>query len=512
MGMDKRSRTYNSIVNSIVGIAMSMVTVVLNFVVRIVIVRQLGEEINGIHNLFQSITNTIALIEAGFSTAMVIHLYKPIQEGDRDRTSAIIKFYKQVYALIALVFFVVCAVVNIAFLPFMVKSSIPMYEVRLYFLIYMLITPLSYLTYSRVSILYAEQKNRVRFVSAALCELVFRGLQVILVFIFHNYYLFVALMIAEAVTCNLICGAYVNRNHGYLGSNKSTLPSESKREIFKTVKPIFINNISSNIQSSFKPILVSFLSTNVSMVGYFGNYQLISSTAQMLFSQFGGALTSSFGNLAVEGDKERMYQIYKKVSFILNSIAVVLCAGFICCIQPFIALCFGDGFLLPYAYVILLTVDLYILLVKVPIVSVQNAMGLHRYDQSMMIVQAFASVVLGLVMGIFFDIAGVLIGLLIPQLVCAFIYKGIIIYNKAFGKGAADFLKWYMLDMLKAIVIIAACVATVSVLSFDNLILDMIVKGVIALAISGGVIVLSSARSEEFKYCINMVIGKIRRK
>ena len=80
------SRTYNSIWNSLVGIVSSLVTILLNFVVRVIIVKFLGEEINGIHNLFLSITNLVALIEAGFSSAMVIHLYKPIKEEDHDAT------------------------------------------------------------------------------------------------------------------------------------------------------------------------------------------------------------------------------------------------------------------------------------------------------------------------------------------------------------------------------------------------------------------------------------------
>lgn len=48
--MAERSRTYNSITNSIFGIIASIITVALNFVVRVVLVRQLGDEINGINS------------------------------------------------------------------------------------------------------------------------------------------------------------------------------------------------------------------------------------------------------------------------------------------------------------------------------------------------------------------------------------------------------------------------------------------------------------------------------
>ena len=46
--MKEKSRTYNSISNSIWGMMSALITVVLNFAVRIIIIRALGEEINGL--------------------------------------------------------------------------------------------------------------------------------------------------------------------------------------------------------------------------------------------------------------------------------------------------------------------------------------------------------------------------------------------------------------------------------------------------------------------------------
>lgn len=80
--MKEKSRTYNSITNSIWGMLSALVTVALNFAVRIFIVRALGEEINGLHNLFQNTINVMALMETGVSSAMVIHLYEPVKNKD----------------------------------------------------------------------------------------------------------------------------------------------------------------------------------------------------------------------------------------------------------------------------------------------------------------------------------------------------------------------------------------------------------------------------------------------
>ena len=69
-----RSRAYNSIVNSLWGIVASSITVLLNFAVRYFLVRELGEEINGLNSLFQSIITMMALMEMGIGSAMIIHL------------------------------------------------------------------------------------------------------------------------------------------------------------------------------------------------------------------------------------------------------------------------------------------------------------------------------------------------------------------------------------------------------------------------------------------------------
>ena len=144
--MDTRSRTYNSISNSIYGILFSAVTVFLNFFVRIVLVRELGEEINGLHNLFQSITSVMLLMEMGISSAMIIHLYAPIKNHDIEEIKGIMGFYKKVYLYLAIAFMTVSILVSIFLINKLVKSSLPLNTVRIYFLLFALSFAFNYLT------------------------------------------------------------------------------------------------------------------------------------------------------------------------------------------------------------------------------------------------------------------------------------------------------------------------------------------------------------------------------
>lgn len=160
--MDTRSRTYNSISNSIYGILFSAVTVFLNFFVRIVLVRELGEEINGLHNLFQSITSVMLLMEMGISSAMIIHLYAPIKNHDIEEIKGIMGFYKKVYLYLAIAFMTVSILVSIFLINKLVKSSLPLNTVRIYFLLFALSFAFNYLTQYKRSILL--QNRRIELV------------------------------------------------------------------------------------------------------------------------------------------------------------------------------------------------------------------------------------------------------------------------------------------------------------------------------------------------------------
>ena len=181
--MKEQSRTYNSIVNSLWGILASMITTVLNFVVRVVLVKTLGEEVNGIHNLFQSVISIMALMEMGLNTAMIIHLYAPIKEDDKDFVRGIIGFYRKLYRILAFSFFVVGLVLSFVVLDVMITSSIAIGTVRIYFLLFVLSFSFGYLTNYRRCILFAEQKNRISILSTTFSEIVFRSTQIVTLFI-----------------------------------------------------------------------------------------------------------------------------------------------------------------------------------------------------------------------------------------------------------------------------------------------------------------------------------------
>lgn len=511
--MSNYSRTYNSVLNSLFGIGASAITVTINFIVRIILVKELGEEIYGLNSLFQNITNVMLLMELGISSAMVIHLYEPVKTHNRGMIRAIMSFYKKVYLGVAIAFTIISLLIAIFFLDDLVTSSIQQRDVQMFFILFTSSFVVNYLTYYKRSILFAEQKNRISIGVTAICELAFRTIQILFLCIYHEYVIFLILLIAEKFVSNKICERYVNKYHPYLKNLKGvSLEKEKRNAIFNTIKPLVVNQTAGTVQQSASSIIISALLGSVSIVGYFGNYQLLMSVVQMLFTQFGGAFTSSFGNLSVDGDCLKLREVYYKSSYIMNWIACVCCCIFFCCSSDFIYIVFGENFVLGFGSVLLLAITLTIYLLNIPIISIQNAMGLHRLDAKNMVGQALLAVVLGYVGGKLFGMVGILTGILIPLIIFTFFIKGIIISDHALKLNYKGYLVFIFKELIKISITLTVCGCIVISINISPSIWGLFVKFFIAVLFSLLIPFVLSYKTNEFKGMLQIVNSLIHKR
>lgn len=507
-----RSRAYNSIVNSLWGIVASSITVLLNFAVRYFLVRELGEEINGLNSLFQSIITMMALMEMGIGSAMIIHLYEPLKNKNYSLASGILIFYRKVYSWLALAFFLIGIFVSVFLLDSLVESSIPTSEVRIYFIIFVSSIAFDYLTYYKRSILFADQKNRISAGATAICEVLFRSAQIVLMIIYGSYYVFLGLLIIEKIVSNLLCSIYVDRHYPQINlKNNKEIDVAQKRAIFNTIKPLMVNQTATSIQNSSTSILIGLLLGNVSIVGYYGSYALLVGVVQQIYSQFGGAFTTSFGNLAVDNDKQRMQDAFFKTSFLLNWFACFCCSIFIACSNDFLYIFFGEHFVLPNFTVWVMTVNLIIYLISIPAVSVQNAMGLHRLDAKFMVFQAFLVMVIGYVLGLLWGMNGILIGLTIPTFAFLMINKGVCVSKYAFCLEGKRFVCFVVSEFAKIILTVIVAFYICKMIHLTPSITSVLIKGVISGGASLLLYGLLSIKTDIFRAFRGQIVNIIKK-
>ena len=104
-------RSSNSLKNAVIAVIMNIFTIVMGFVSQKIFVITLGKEYLGLNGLFSNVLSILAVVELGFGSAIIYHLYKPVAQNDRKMIKALMKFYQKIYRIIAFIIFILGLVV-----------------------------------------------------------------------------------------------------------------------------------------------------------------------------------------------------------------------------------------------------------------------------------------------------------------------------------------------------------------------------------------------------------------
>ena len=510
--MSANSRKKNLLLNSTWGMIAVVLSTAIAFALRAVLAHTLGEDIYGINTLFSSIINTLLIMELGISTAMVIYLYEPVAKDDRERIKAIIRLYRDVYRIFCLVFLCSGFIVALFFLPSMVATTIPINIVRGYFALFIISITAKYLWSYKRALLYANQRNRVSTIFTTSTDLFFGAVEIIILLCFENYLLYLLLFVAQNITSNALCNIFINKNYPYILENvNQPVTKVDKINIFNTIKPMFVQRIAGVVQDSSNTIILSFMSSTISIVGFYGNYQLIIHTLETIYGQIGASFTTGFGNLYVQNTKDYCFDVFCKSNFSLHWISTIISVSFLVLAQGFISIVFGNDYVLRDIIVIILTLYLYFFLNNIVVISVQNALGSHRLDAKQMIYQTVLNVCLSLLFGYFFGLPGILAGSLISVVLFSTFYKGIVHYKYIFSKPSSLFVLTTLCNFIRFVITAVITFISARLLFKSSSILLWLLCAVFTLVTSNIILLLLSFRIKEFAFVKNYVTKHVKR-
>ena len=93
----------NAIRGTVWGILEKVSSLFFPFIIRTIIIRNLGSEYAGLSSLFTSILSVLNLTELGFGSAVVYAMYEPIASENEGELNALLNFFKTVYIRVGLV-------------------------------------------------------------------------------------------------------------------------------------------------------------------------------------------------------------------------------------------------------------------------------------------------------------------------------------------------------------------------------------------------------------------------
>ena len=501
-------RTRRAFVNIIWGF-IEMITLICPFIIRTIMIYKLGNEYLGLNGLFTSILQVLSLAELGFGDAIVFSMYKPIIENDNKMLSALLNLYKKVYRIIGMV--ILC--VGLLILPFItkfVKGGYPS-EVNIYVLycIYLFNTVISYFLFAyKESLLKAHQRNDVNSRILSGCNIVMYVLQIIVLLLFSNYYLYIVIMPVTTIVLNCVRSLFVKKMYPQIVC-EGHIEKDAVIGLSKRIIGLTLNKLAQVCRNSFDSIIISSFLGLVILARY-QNYYYIISALTVMVSIITTAVGAGIGNSIAAETVEKNYSDYKEFLFIYNWIACFCTVCMLCLYQPFIELWVGKSNVLPLSTVILCCIYFYTMKLGDIAAVYRQAAGIWWEDKFRPIVESVVNLAVNIVLVKYIGVDGVLVSTII-SIVCINIpWATYVLFKVYFKMSIKEVFFKYIRYFIETTVLCAVVYGICSRIN-GNLLVVLVVRTIICIGLVNAGLYIISYTKPEFVSAKNRVFRRKKR-
>lgn len=426
------SRTGNSIKNAGATIVCRIATMLMDFVLRTVLIRCLSIEYGGVSTLFTDILQVLSLMELGLGGAIIYALYKPLADEDYPKINALMRFYRKAYnAIAAGVFFL-----GLACIPFLnsIVKNVPdiKEDIRLIFMLYVAASSCSYLVIYKETLIKASQMSRVVVVIEMIVQLVFMGLESLLLFLFRKYIIYLVLRIVSYLVRNILISREVRKRFPKVNfSGDEKLSTEEKSRLKKDIGAMALYKISGVVLNGTDSIIISaFLGTGI--VGIIGQYRMIQNFITNMSNNIWVSVLPSVGNLATTDDAEKQYRVFSHVNFGSFVFAAVISVGMFVMINPLVALWVGKDYTVSTAVAAAIAFNMYLFLTVLPFQTFRDANGLFVQGKYRPVIMSAINVGLSLLLVKPWGLFGVLFATPVSRLLTQTWFDPYVVYKNVF--------------------------------------------------------------------------------
>jgi O-antigen/teichoic acid export membrane protein len=390
------------------------------------------------------------------------------------------------------------------------KVDISLGYLRIVYVLFVFQNSVSYLFSYKISLVQADQKQYVYTNINMVCRTVGSIALLVIMRVTKSYLPYLIGNISLTIITNAIASRAVDKRYPYL-KDDPTLPAEEKKQIFTNVKNIFVKQIAGKVVNSTDNILISKL-VGTLMVGYCGNYTMITNVFTTLADKVWDSTEASFGNLFVTADEEKKIQVLKRLTFIFFIFALIGGVGIFACIQSFIMIWLkSETYLISEEMVFLYSLLLFTTITYRPLSSAMHMTGYFEIGRNISGVSAVVNLVVSIILGKIIGLPGIFIGTCCTYLI-EITSKTYFLFNRYFKSSPVS----YALLWIKMLAIFCADCGIVHVISQHisyGYILKFLILGAISVALAAVFVLVVFARSEEMDfvmYLINEYMGRLK--
>ena len=495
--MAKIERTKNATRNIIFGVILRAYQIIVPFLMRTAMIYLMGVQYLGLNSLFTSVLQVLNLAELGVGSAMIYSMYRPIAEDDNTTICALMKLYRTYYRLIGLIIAVVGCILT-PFIPKLISGDIPQgINIYILYLLNLGATVLSYWLFAyKNSILQAHQRTDIVSKVTLITNTIQYVLQLFVLWIFKNYYLYVIVMLVTQALTNIVTAIMADKIYPQF-KPKGELHKEEIHQINQKIRDLFTAKLGGVVVGSADTIVISaFL--GLTTLAVYQNYYFIMNSICGFITVIFSAITAGIGNSLVTESSEKNYNDFKKFTFIICFILCICCCCFVGLYQPFMKLLVGKKFMLSFSFVILFCILFYCLELAMVWATVKDAAGLWHSDRFRPLIGACANLIMNIVLVQVIGLYGIILSTVFSYI---FISMPWLIHN-LFKFLYNESLKVYLKD-LSMYILVAILATTITTIICRKItfvgIFELVFKGIISIIIPVSIEILCYRKKEEFK-------------
>jgi O-antigen/teichoic acid export membrane protein len=490
-------RTAKSIRNVSVMFVTQFVTLVLAFASRTVFIKTLGTEYLGLNGLFFNVLTALSLAEMGIGTAISYALYKPIAEDNKEQIKSLLAFYRKCYFAVG-TFVIAVGCLLIPFLPYLIKGDVTIpVNINHVYLCFLANSAIGYFCMHKRAIIDDTQNkyitNAIDFTGKSIIVIV----QIIILVKFQNYMAFLYTQIAGTLFISMAIYFFANKKFPYIKESCEPLPRAEKKKIWSNISILFLHKIGGVAVLSTDFIIISAF-VGISDVGLYSNYTLIINTVATFVLLFILGADASIGNAIAVLSKDKLYDVFKRISFLIFCISGISTVCLLNLLNPFIEFWIGEAYILPYSVTVAISINFFFMQNRYSVIVFRQNAGIFRPDMYRPLIEVAFNLGLSIFLVHYYGILGVVVATLANTLLICVGTEAYITHKHLFKCSVWIYAKTYLIQ------ISALLAASALNLYINSLVDNFIIKCLVSISVSVLVYFLFFFRSKEFGYFVGI--------
>lgn len=435
------NRVHKSLMNAKIGFIFYFISIFLAFFSRRIFLDNLGNQFMGLTGTLGSILGFLNISEVGIGTCIGYFLYKPLEEGDKNKICEITSLFGWLYRFVGS-FILLAGIILSLFFPYIfAKEEMPLSIIYFTFFSFLFSNLISYFINYRQIILDSDQKTYKISVWTQTGNVIKTITQIYLAYSYKNLYLWVLVEFVFSLIVCWILNYVIIHEYPWLKTDKNNGKNILKKypEILIKAKQIFIHRIKNSILSKCDEIFI-FTFESLEMVTFYGNYNMIIGKLTALFNNVFTGMNASIGNLVAEGDKNNIKKIFWEFLTFRYWTTGIITIVLVFLFNTIITWWLGDEYILANHLIILMIINMYIMLTRPSIDLFINAYGLYD-DLWAAYAEGIINLVITICVGYFYGLIGILLGKTISLLLIVVIWKPYYLYSKGFCESVRQYWK-----------------------------------------------------------------------